>query len=213
MLSSRIRGRTHSRHRVPRCSRDLAGDIIGVVERQERPPGWHRREVGVGERLAQLPAEFVRKYRSSSPQRTRTGPVNWPNRVAASRRTREWMPLAYLARSRRKAFAPPALPGLSATTRRSAPVARDGTPPLAVMAAWGSASRPRPTRPVTVMGRQVPTCRARAQTRLAPPTCRTPSGQSAGSPTLVPEPRSCPGFDATEKTYDASTAVRFRSPS
>src|SRR6266581_859695 len=48
-------------------------------------------------------------------------------------------------------FAPPVLPGFIATTRRSAPVSRIGTQPLAVSAAWGSpldsrAGRsPRPT--------------------------------------------------------------------
>ncbi len=84
-------------------------------------------------------------------------------------------------------FAPPALPGFITTTRRSAPVPRIGTRPLAVLSAWGTPSRRRPTGPTAVSGRQVPTFRARARTRLAPPTCRTPSGQSAGSP------RTCPG--------------------
>lgn len=36
--------------------------------------------------------------------------------------------------------------------------------------------------PAAVSGRQVLTFRARAQVRLAPPTCRTPPGQSAGPP-------------------------------
>jgi len=84
-------------------------------------------------------------------------------------------------------FAPPALPGFTTTTRRSAPVPRDGTRLLAAMSAWSTPSRHQPTRPATVSGRQVPTFHARARTRLAPPTCRTPPGQSAGSP------RTCPG--------------------
>jgi hypothetical protein len=38
-------------------------------------------------------------------------------------------------------FAPPALPGFTAITGRSAPVSRLGTLPLAVAAAWGPPSR------------------------------------------------------------------------
>jgi hypothetical protein len=83
-------------------------------------------------------------------------------------------------------FAPSALPDFTATTRRSAPVPRIGTRPLAVLSAWGSPSRRRPTGPTAVSGRQVPTFRTRARARLAPPP-RTPSGQSTSSP------RTCPG--------------------
>lgn len=73
--------------------------------------------------------------------------------------------------------------------------------------------RRRSHRPAAVPGRQVLTFRARARVRLAPPTCRTPPGQSADSPGLVPEPWSRPGFDTTGIYYDTSPAVRSRSPS
>ena len=59
-------------------------------------------------------------------------------------------------------FAPPALPGFVATTRRSAPVPRIGTLPLAVSATWGSpldgrAGRsPRPTAAFETTGSHVP---------------------------------------------------------
>jgi len=38
-------------------------------------------------------------------------------------------------------------------------------------------------------------------------------GSQQAPPRLVPEPRSCPGFDATGICYDTSSAVRSRSPS
>src|SRR5712691_13395399 len=53
-------------------------------------------------------------------------------------------------------FAPPALPGLTATTGRSAPVPRIGTRPLTVSAAWGSPFHARPqadAAPLAVRGR------------------------------------------------------------
>src|SRR5206468_8592364 len=59
-------------------------------------------------------------------------------------------------------FAPPALPGFIATTRRSVPVPRVGTLPLTVSAAWGSpldgrAGRsPRPTAAFEATGSHVP---------------------------------------------------------
>ena len=55
------------------------------------------------ERLAQRRPSSARKNGSSSPQTIRTGPVNWPNRLAASSRTRGWTCRANLARSRRMA--------------------------------------------------------------------------------------------------------------
>src|ERR1700687_269136 len=49
-----------------------------------------------------------------------------------------------------------------------------------------------------------------------PGSRRLHAGRRLGSrqapPRLVPEPRSCPGFDATEISYDTSSAVRSRSP-
>src|SRR6058998_1862160 len=38
-------------------------------------------------------------------------------------------------------------------------------------------------------------------------------GSQQAPPRLVPEPRSCPGFDANEVCYDTSSTVRSRSPS
>lgn len=72
---------------------------------------------------------------------------------------------------------------------------RDGTRPLAVCAAWGTPSRHQPNlRSVTVSGRQVLTFHARAKIRLAPPICRTPSGQSTGSPQTCPGTQVSPRF-------------------
>jgi len=61
--------------------------------------------------------------------------------------------------------------------------------------------------------RQVHTFRTRARARLAPPPCRAPSGQHAGSPRTHPRAQARPWFRCHLISFDTSSAVRFRSPS
>jgi hypothetical protein len=65
--------------------------------------------------------------------------------------------------------------------------------------------------------RFIPALSPRSVQEPGPGSRRLHAGRHPGSqqapPRLVPEPRSCPGFDATEVCYDTSAAVRFRSPS
>ena len=68
----------------------------------------------------------------------------------------------------------------------SAPVLRIGTLILAVWAACDLS---------LCIGAQVLTFRTRAWLSFAPPTCRMPFGQAQGSPELIPEEGSPPGFD------------------
>src|ERR1035437_3921943 len=78
----------------------------------------------------------------------------------------------------------PALPGVIATTRRSAPVPRIGTQPLAdqplgVLPSTNDRG-PQPLHwPSASAGRQVRTFHTRARTKLAPPSCRTPAALTA----------------------------------
>ena len=71
----------------------------------------------------------------------------------------------------------------------------------------GATGRPAPS------GRQVPTFRAGPRPELAPPSCRTPPGQSAGSPQAHPEIRPQPRFRRQSEAFDTSSAVHLRSPS
>ena len=71
--------------------------------RNVRPPGTVARLACGNASLSCRPSSGP-KYASSSPHRIRTGPVNWPNRLAASSRTPGRTPRANLARSRRIAL-------------------------------------------------------------------------------------------------------------
>jgi len=62
-------------------------------------------------------------------------------------------------------------------------------------------------------GRQVPTFRTGARTELAPPSCRAPPGQSAGSRQAHPGTSCRPRFWCLLCSFDTSSVVRFRSPS
>jgi hypothetical protein len=62
-------------------------------------------------------------------------------------------------------------------------------------------------------GRQVPTFRVDAWSKLTPPSCRTPPSQSAGSLWAHPEPAILLGFDVEKTFHDTSSAVRSRSSS
>jgi hypothetical protein len=106
-------------------------------------------------------------------------------------------------------FAPPALPGFTATTSRSALAPRIATLALAVAAAWTSRSR-RPTAghhratgqpPIET---QVQTFRTRAQTTLAPSPCRTPPGSQQAPPSLFPGHRASPGSNAIFRLFRRS---------
>ncbi len=68
--------------------------------------------------------------------------------------------------------------------------------------------------PLAGAGRQVRTFRTGAQTKLAPPPCRTPPGQSAGSRQAHPGDGSLPRFRCHLKdAFDTSSVDRLRSPS
>src|SRR5439155_23529924 len=62
-------------------------------------------------------------------------------------------------------------------------------------------------------GRQVPTFHTEAQTKLAPPPCRTPPGQSAGTRQAHPEPARQARFRCRPYCFDTSSVDRSRSPS
>jgi hypothetical protein len=63
------------------------------------------------------------------------------------------------------------------------------------------------------IGVQVHTFRTRAQAKLAPPLCRTPSGQSAGTRQTHPGTAKNPRFRRHLFPFDTSSAVYSRSPS
>jgi len=106
----------------------------------------------------------------------------------------------------------------STTTRRSAPVPRTGTQPLAVPAAWGSPVRDRPqartaplaSRPVGATGSHVP-CKSLSQARAtSTPDAiwavnRLPPDSSRGS-------KASP-VSTSSSSFDTSSVVRSRSPS
>jgi hypothetical protein len=89
------------------------------------------------------------------------------------------------------------------TTRRSAPVPRTGTQPLAVPAAWGSPVRDRPQAHPGATGR--PPCRGdrfpRSMQEPEPSSRHLHAGRHLGSqqapPRLIPGLQSIPGFDVT----------------
>src|SRR5215211_75904 len=109
---------------------------------------------------------------------------------------------------------------------RASPLLRDG-PPLCPASVLGPSQlpllgdlpsatgrRPQPRHwPPAASGRQVPTFRTRAQTTLAPPSCRTPPGQSAGTRQAHPGATTRPRFRRRPYAFDTSTVVRSRSPS
>jgi hypothetical protein len=86
-------------------------------------------------------------------------------------------------------------------------VPRIGTLPLQLSGLKGSPSRDHvgliPTDPIS--GRQVPTFRTEARVRLAPPKCRTPSGQSAGTSQTDPETGYQPRFWCRLFPFDISS--------
>ena len=95
---------------------------------------------------------------------------------------------------------------------------RIGTQPLADQPLGGLPStndRRPPLRhwPPASAGRQVPTFHTGAQTKLAPPSCRTPPGQSAGTRQTHPGPARRARFRCRPYVFDASSVVRSRSPS
>ena len=63
------------------------------------------------------------------------------------------------------------------------------------------------------IGAQVHTFRTRAQAKLAPPLCRTPSGPSAGTRQTHPGTAKNPRFRRQLFPFDTSSAVYSRSPS
>ena len=156
-------------------------------------------------------------------------PIGLPNGPLGDLK-RLWLRLAHPA--------PPASPRLTAkparTTRplRSSPITgpspliRDG-PPLCPASLLSPSQirclgfslettgrRPEPLHwPAVPSGRQVPEFRTRAQTTLAPPSCRTPPGQSTGSRQAPPGATTRPRFRCHRYAFDASSVVRFRSPS
>jgi hypothetical protein len=98
-------------------------------------------------------------------------------------------------------------------------VPRIGTRPLTVSAAWGSPFHDRPranTAPLAARGHgatgsHVP--HTEAQTKLAPPPCRTPPGQQAGTRRAHPGTLARPRFRCRLPNFDTSSAVHSRSPS
>ncbi len=109
-------------------------------------------------------------------------------------------------------------PGVTATTGRSAPVSRIGLEPLADQPLGALPSTtdhgPQPVHwPPVSARRQVHTFHTRAQTKLAPPPCRTPPGQSAGSRQAHPGPVLQTRFWRHLSGFDTSSADRLRSPS
>jgi hypothetical protein len=101
-----------------------------------------------------------------------------------------------------------------ATTRRSAPLPRIGTLPLAVPAAWGSPFR-RPRQHVIdhieASGSQVPhRSLNRARATSAPDT--TWPGMQAPA-RLIPGQQLDPGFGCRRYAFDVSSVVHSRSPS
>lgn len=111
---------------------------------------------------------------------------------------------------------PPSLP----PHYQGSPLLRGGPPPFSndsVLSPRGihrlKFSLPRPRPEAAALERQVHTFRTRAQTRLAPPPCRAPSGQHAGSPRTHPRAQARPWFRCHHISFDTSSAVRFRSPS
>src|ERR1700747_334553 len=87
----------------------------------------------------------------------------------------------------------------------------------------GSAARSSPfharpqatTAPLAARGRrqQVPTFHTRARTKLAPPSCRTAPGQSAGTRQTDPGPSWQTRFCCHLEAFDTSSVDRLRSPS
>ncbi len=74
--------------------------------------------------------------------------------------------------------------------------------------------RPQPLHwPPVSAGRQVHTFHTRARTKLAPPPCRTPPGQSAGSRQAHPGPVLQTQFRRHLSGFDTSSVDRLRSPS
>ena len=75
--------------------------------------------------------------------------------------------------------------------------------------------RPQPLHwPPAGAGRQVPTFHTRAQAKLAPPPCRTPPGQSAGTRQAHPGPSWQTRFRChLYQPFDTSSVDRSRSPS
>ena len=67
--------------------------------------------------------------------------------------------------------------------------------------------------PTVPSGRQVPEFHTRARTTLAPPSRRTPPGQSTGTRQTHPRATTRPWFRCRRYAFDASSVVRFRSPS
>src|ERR1700710_2232388 len=102
------------------------------------------------------------------------------------------------------------------TLLRSGPITEPSTllrtpPPLC------PASVLRPSRQLTTWvspfasGRQVPVFLTEACLEVTPPSCRTPVGQSAGSPNPCSrDRRPDPGFDVGLLRYDTSSAVHSR---
>src|SRR5215218_9962022 len=70
-------------------------------------------------------------------------------------------------------------------------------------------ANPRPT----ASERGVPTFRTGASAVLAPPLCRTPPGQSAGTRQAYPRATTGPWFRCRRYAFDTSTVVHSRSPS
>jgi hypothetical protein len=109
---------------------------------------------------------------------------------------------------------------------QASPLLRDGPPlhpaslrspsriqPLEVLAPGHQPqdiTAPLASRPI---GTQVHTFRTRAQTTLAPPPRRTPPGQSTGTRQAHPRAAKIPWFRCHPIPFDASSVVRFRSPS
>src|SRR5215831_9127625 len=82
-----------------------------------------------------------------------------------------------------------------------------GVLPLAAGRPTRSSERP------SVSGRQVPTFRTRAWTRLAPPPCRTPPGQQYRQPPDSSQTYHSDLVSMSVASLDTSSAVRSRSPS
>ena len=148
----------------------------------------------------------------STPRRPLRPPC-WPSPSATLPRPAAWKSQTACRQASARSPAHPASPRLTAqasqddpppslqphyrafiaTTGRSAPVPHIGTQPLTdqPLGVLPSTSdrRPQPLHwPPTGAGRQVPTFHTEARTKLAPPPCRTPPGQSAGSCQAHPGP-------------------------
>jgi hypothetical protein len=94
-------------------------------------------------------------------------------------------------------------------------VPRDGTltPRRRTSGFRDSPSRPRRLRPETVSRHAFPRSLRKPQTRLTPPSCRTPPGQSADHPPgSSRSPKDTP-VSMSPTTHDTSSAVHSRSSS